>query len=141
LKEFSSIKPLSNFEIMEKCNELKISNFKAPKMLCEIKGKASTDESLIINLDDCEGPGTHWVCLYNKGSHSKYCDSFGYPPPYQVQRYCSGRDSYYNSFKIQKPDTVLCGHYCIFILYQLNQGIPFEDILHELYMHAHRYEN
>jgi hypothetical protein len=30
----------------------------------ELKGKASQNESLVLNLDDSIGPGTHWVSLF-----------------------------------------------------------------------------
>ena len=37
----------------------------------------------IINLDDLEGPGTHWVCCYQSKDKKIlfYFDSFGMPFP------------------------------------------------------------
>ena len=34
-------------------------------------------ESAMVNLDDSQGPGTHWVAYRKKGNHVTYFDSFG----------------------------------------------------------------
>ena len=39
--------------------------------------KKITKECGIINLDDIQGPGTHWVCYRNLDSVVEYFDPFG----------------------------------------------------------------
>ena len=41
MKSFSKIEPLSNFEIIKKCKELKIKNFKGVFMRDELRGNSS----------------------------------------------------------------------------------------------------
>ena len=58
-------KPLSNFELLEWIDYLRVLNFKG------IFSRDSKDHlhktgSCIINLDDKIGPGTHWVATYIK---------------------------------------------------------------------------
>jgi len=61
-----------------------------------------------------------------------YFDFYGFLPPVEVERYCS-EPRYYNSFQIKKYNEVICGQYCIYVLYKLNNGIQFDNILDELY--------
>ena len=49
---------------MDICKQLKINNFKGVFMRNELTGKAKSNESLILNMDDSSGGGTHWVCLF-----------------------------------------------------------------------------
>ena len=41
----------------------------------------------IINLDDNQGPGTHWVCYRNIDSFVEFFDSFGLIIPHEVYQY------------------------------------------------------
>lgn len=136
---FHEIKPMTNFDIIELCKILKIKNFKGVYMRNELNGKGAEGASpvgpawsLILNLDDSNGNGTHWTCLFVKGKSSYYFDSFGLPPPKEVINYCPNNNRYYNTFKIQKPEEVICGHYCIYVLYRLDRGCKFYETLDEL---------
>ena len=99
----------------------------------ELKGKANNNESLILNIDDSSGDGTHWTCLYSKGGKCLYFDSYGFIPPVEVQNYCNDKERYCNTFKIQTLNEVICGHYCLYVLYKLNNESSFRDVLNELY--------
>src|SRR5207244_10264516 len=110
-------------------------NFKGVYMRDELKGKANHDESLILNMDESSGNGTHWTSLLVTKNCSFYFDSFGLPPPKEVINYCPDHSRYYNTFKIQKPEEVICGHYCIYVLYKLSlaKGVDqFYDICFQL---------
>jgi len=112
---------------------LKIKNFKGVYMRNELIGKARSNECLIINMDDSSGNGTHWTSLQvSKNRNSYYFDSFGLPPPKEVIDYCPSNSRYYSTFKIQKPEEVICGHYCIYVLYKLSNNYEFYDILKDL---------
>src|SRR5206468_10899457 len=89
LKTFTEIKPMSNFEIIEKCKELQIENFKGVFMRDELQGKSSKNECLILNHDHSNNNGTHWTCLFIRNSVRYYFDSFGFEPPLEVTKYCT----------------------------------------------------
>ena len=93
------------------------------------------NESLVFNIDHSSNNGTHWTCLFIKNGIRCYFDSYGLPPPLELIEYCKG--GYYNSFRIQEDDEVICGHYCIYVLHRLSSGYDFYEILDELY----RYKN
>src|SRR5580693_4972780 len=76
---FKAIKPLSNFDIISKCQEFRIKNFKGVFMRDELNSNvAKSDECLILNLDKSSNNGTHWTCLFIKNGIFYYFDSFGF---------------------------------------------------------------
>src|SRR3989442_14514410 len=149
LKTFNKIEPLSNFQIIDQCKKFKIKHFKGVFMRNELPNdKISCNESFILNLDDKDGNGTHWTCVFitDKIGLTKsvknvvcyYFDSFGFPPPIEVNEYLRKFNKrYYNSFEIQKGNQVICGHFCIYMLIKLNKNIDFYEILDELYKRQH----
>jgi hypothetical protein len=129
LQTFKTVEPLSNFVIIEKCKELKIKNFKGVFMRDELKTLATSNECLIINTDHSNNEGTHWTSLFIKDNTSYYFDPYGIQPMREVEDYCNGCDDrFYSSFEIQKMNEIICGHYCIFVLYALSNGSDFYDI-------------
>jgi hypothetical protein len=138
MKDFKQIEPLSNFQIIEKCKELKIKNFKGVFMRDELEKPRSDNECMVINIDHSRNEGTHWTCLFIKNGISYYFDPYGFPPTLEVINYCkeslTPSTRYYSSFSIQKMNEVICGHYCIYVLYRLsNNSGYFHDICYELY--------
>ena len=95
--------------------------------------QASDNECLVLNIDCSSNTGTHWTCLWIKKSVCIYFDSFGFPPPQEVIQCCQKRKINFSTFKIQKKNEVICGHYCIYMLYKLSNGNNYYDILDELY--------
>lgn len=92
------------------------------------------NECFIYNIDDKDSSGTHWTCVYISNSSCKYFDSFGFSPPLELQQYLSiFNDCCYNTFELQHIHEVICGHLCIYVLYQLQCGYSFYEILSELY--------
>ena len=140
IKSFSKIEPLSNFQILDKCKELKIKIFKRVFMRDELNKRQTgnkKNECLLLNLDHSQNNGTHWISLYIKNGIAIYFDSFGLDPPQEVKDYCKGTELYCGTDKIQENDEVICGHYCIFMLYRLSHGYKFFTILSELYKYNH----
>ena len=62
--------------------------------------------------DHDEGEGTHWVVFYyNKPLTSIYFDSFGFPPPEDVEEVI--KEYIYNDEDIQDLESTACGYFCI----------------------------
>ena len=89
-------------------------------------------ESGIINLDSQIGPGTHWVCYRNIDKYCEYFDSFGLPMPEEVLTYLSngGKQIIYSHDQIQERNSVLCGYWCLYFLYERQRGISFLNTIH-----------
>ena len=86
----------------------------------------------IINLDSQIGLGTHWVCYRNIDKNYEYFDSFGLPMPEEVLTYLStgGKRITYNHDEIQERNSVLCGYWCLYFLYERQGGISFLNTIH-----------
>ena len=135
LKTFEKIEPLSNFDIIEKCKELNILNFQGVFMRDELNRNrsASDNECLILNLDDSTNSGTHWTSLSIQDGICYYFDSFGLDPPLEVKEYLRKYEiRQFNTFEIQQANQIICGHFCIYMLYRLNSGDTFDQVLYDL---------
>ena len=79
----------------------------------------------VINLDEYENTGTHWVALFVKPKYTVYFDSFGIEHIAKALGSAVGsavgnNDIKSNIFRIQAYDSIMCGYFCIeFINYML----------------------
>lgn len=66
----------------------------------------------VINLDNNDGPGTHWVAYKIRNKKIIYFDSFGnLQPPKEFIQYIGPENTiFYNYNKYQDFGTVNCGH-------------------------------
>ena len=80
------IKPLSNFDLMDWVKKLGIKHFRGVYSRDGLPRKISK-ECGIINLDDIQGPGTHWVCYRNLTSVVEYFDPFCLIMPNEAMKY------------------------------------------------------
>ena len=113
--------PLSNFDLLEWIDYLKIPNFKG------IYSRDSKDHihktgCCIINLDDEIGVGTHWVASFVSDKIIYYFDSFSLPPPIEFVEYAKRlkkRCDYNGGYPIQDIYSVRCGYYCLYFLHNI----------------------
>lgn len=91
---------------------------------------------IIINLDDMDGPGTHWTVLnYNDNNNSwDYFDSYGMMPPKEFNN--DGKTLYYNNERLQ-GDNNLCGYYCIYYIEKNKNGYSMDDIITDFIPHGY----
>lgn len=90
---------------------------------------------MVVNLDDSERKGRHWVALHmpNAGE-AYYFDSFGEPPDGDIEEFLRTNkiDLIYSPFPIQSLISKVCGGYCIYFLHECAKRRRYEDILAEL---------
>ena len=78
-------------------------------------------KAYVINLDDKNSKGTHWVSLFTDRNLAAYFDSFG------IEYICQGvlnkirnKSITHNILRIQDNQSITCGFYCTtFIEYML----------------------
>ena len=75
----------------------------------------------VINLDEYENTGTHWVSLFVKANKVIYFHSFGIEhTPKEINKFIDNNKIKSNIFRIQAYDSIMCGYFCIeFINYML----------------------
>ena len=61
-------KPLSNIELIDSAQKLKIPNFRGIYLRDTLPDKPKRKECGILNLDSSDGGGTHWVAWYKNGN-------------------------------------------------------------------------
>ena len=103
-----------------------------------LQGSPATEKPLdvkayIINTDNSDKPGEHWVALYFKDDKAIYFDSYGQPPledyilPFIQRNTTTGRET---TEMLQSPWSKVCGMYCIYILHQLSRGLDLKTAIH-----------
>ena len=75
------------------------------------------DGAYVINLDNKNSKGTHWVSLFIDINLPVYFDYFGieYTLP-EVLSKTRGKSITHNLFRIQDPESIMFGYYCIAFL-------------------------
>lgn len=132
---------LSNFDIQKIAKHLEIPNFKGVFTRDQLPKKIGNKEAGIVNLNTSNEPGSHWVAYFRDGSKKIYFDSFGQVIPTEIQKYLKTKDEYRynlpvierNTDVVQEPNTVICGHLCLYVLDNLSKGVNFQDIINTLW--------
>ena len=98
-------------------NEPKFNGVYSRNNLFKIK-----DGAYIINLDEYESIGTHWIALYVNAKNVTYFDSFGVEHvPKEIKKFIGNKNIMTNIYRIQACDSIMCGYFCIgFIDFMLN---------------------
>lgn len=83
----------------------------------------------VINMDDHDEPGSHWVAVYDDNGIVEYMDSYGLPPLDTRCLLFLGSDYHYNSRVLQQQFSNACGFYCVYFLIQRSRGHSANTIL------------
>ena len=75
----------------------------------------------VVNLDEYENTGTHWVSLFVKANKVIHFDSFGIEHILEeINKFIGNKKIKASIFRIQAYDSIMCGYFCIeFINYML----------------------
>ena len=99
-------------------------------------GDLKKGDSLIINYNNHNEPGSHWVCIYGP---NEFYDSFGIVPSDVIQDWMRKSaklkqgEIKFNSQQIQDNTSVMCGPYCVHYIQQRNKGKAQYDVLHDTF--------
>ena len=92
----------------------------------------------VINLDEYENTGTHWVSLFVKPKYTVYFDSFGIEHiPKEIDKFIGNEQSSSakarnkkikaSIFRIQAYDSIMCGYFCIEFINYILKGKTLLD--------------
>ena len=124
--------PLTNFEIQGYYqNEPRFNGvFSRDNLPNTIKNGVSKtsiakrgEQAYIINLDEHQDIGTHWVALYVNNKTATYFDSFGVEHiSKEIMKFIGSNKKITNNiYRIQAYDSIMCGYFCVgFINFMFN---------------------
>ena len=124
--------PLDNFELEKAVKDLNIKCFQGVFLSDTMPEKPNKTECGIVNLDNSRGPGTHWVAWFKNGKNKVYFDSYGIQPTKEIIEYL-GKGINFNTDQVQPRGEVFCGHLCLYVLKELNEGESFQSVLNNFY--------
>ena len=90
----------------------------------------------VINLDEYENTGTHWIALFVKPKYTVYFDSFDVEHiPQEINKFIRseelghavGNNIKSNIFRIQAYDSIMWGYYCIEFINYILKGKTLLD--------------
>ena len=118
--------PLTNIEISEYySNEPRFNGVYSRDNLRKITQKGA----YVINLDEYQNTGTHWIALFIKTNEVIYFDSFGIEHiPKEINKFISNNKKIKaNIFRIQAYDSIMCGYFCIEFINYMFKGKTLLD--------------
>ena len=75
------------------------------------------DEAYILNLDEYESIGTHWIVFYVNYNSLTYFDSFGVEHiPKEIRKIIGNKNILENTYRIQAYDSIICRYFCIWFI-------------------------
>ena len=81
----------------------------------ELPAVSWKNECGILNLNNSNQPGSHWVAWLKNDNKKVYFDSFGdSPPAKEIVNYLGKDDLYHTTEQLQNyNDPPICGHSCL----------------------------
>ena len=117
--------PLTNIEINEYyANEPRFNGIYSRNNLPKTIKKGA----YVINLDECENTGTHWITLFVKTNEVIYFDSFGIEHiPKKINKFIGNKEIKANIFRIQAYNSSMCRYFCIEFINYMPKGKTLLD--------------
>lgn len=106
----------TDIQLEQLAKRMRIPFFRGVFMRNTLPASPHMNENAIINLDDVEGPGTHWVAYAKRGDRAMYFDSYGnLQPPKEFVRYIKPyvKKIEYNYSSHQRYNQTICGQLCL----------------------------
>jgi hypothetical protein len=90
-------------------------------------------QSIVINLDNTNGKGTHWTALKKSKNEINYFDSFGMPPPQELINLYPKIKIVSNTYQFQHMNNTNCGAYVVYFIREMSSGTSIFDTLFKLF--------
>ena len=81
----------------------------------------------IVNTDNKDKPGQHWIALWVEKEYLDIMDSLGNSPEYYGWSF--NIQTIYNTKRLQRPESDACGKFCLYFLFYRCRHISMLDIL------------
>ena len=98
--------------------------------------------AFVANVDPHDRPGSHWCAFYfDQNEHGEFFDSYGRKPGDVCSHFKqflvnNSRFWTYNSQKLQSVTSNVCGHYCLYFLFNRCRHISLKTIVNRFSKNA-----
>lgn len=95
----------------------------------------------VINTDDRDERGVHWICCCFGDDVTVYMDSYGAPPAQRMADFMrrGGKPIIYSNVQIQSLESDVCGQHCIALIKALGGAreilAPFNEYIYGFDLH------
>jgi len=131
------IHPLTNFDIEGYAKLLQLNMKVVPRNRIKYEHIGRPNSSVVINLDDDKGAGTHWVCMVHHPDKKiekgiLYYDSYGveFPPKEVMDLNLKNLVANDSTHQYLGEKSILCGYYCLKVIKSiLVDKMDYDDAL------------
>lgn len=120
---------ITNIDLENLGLKYNLPNFKVIMNNEILKEKYKPNSLYVVNLEDDNEAGSHWVSVVTKNNQSCYFDSFGAPPSLEVEKFLHKSKSKYmfNNRIIQDLNSTNCGLFSLGAIIYVHQH-PTENL-------------
>jgi hypothetical protein len=131
--EYKKIHPLYTDEIEEFARMNNIEPFDFVSRNGDRPDINKDKHFILVNIDDKNGPGTHYHGIYIEDGNAVYFDPFGLPPPKEIKQWLknNGLKIQYMSNHLQDKNSIMCGYFVSYFFYEMSKGTTPYDFLYE----------
>ena len=91
----------------------------------------------VINLDQYEDVGTHWIALFVKEVILFYFNSFGVEHvPEEITEFIGDKNIIGNIFRVRANNLIMCGYFCIEFINFMLAGKTLVDFTNSFFSTA-----
>lgn len=133
---------LSNFDLIDICKRLQIP-LKGVIMKDQLTNGNFQNGNYIMNLNNSDQSGSHWVAFIKYSNSIFYCDSYGiYPPEKEWKIFLNNCENLYvNTKQFQPINSDRCGYYSILFLHYMKSYKGSKLNVFKNYLKLYDYKN
>ena len=94
----------------------------------------------IVNYDNSNLSGSHWVAVIKINLFVYYFDSYGLRPLIEViDKFKKTNRIFYNDTAVQLNGSKICGHLCLYFIKEMLEKKEFRVVMNRIYDYSNRY--
>lgn len=95
------------------------------------KKKVAGTSYYVVNMQDKNKPGNHWMCIIKEKDKIYFIDPFGFPPNNYISSWLHSRKLpiYYNDKDLQAFNASSCGYWCCYFIINHYLGIKIPVLI------------
>ena len=97
--------------------------------------KKTKDGAYVINFDEYEDTGPHWIALFCNKNEIVYFDSLGFEHiPEEIKELIKNKNINANIFRVQANNSIMCGYFCIGCINFMLAGKKLTDFTNSFFL-------